>query len=162
MVRRAHSRTPFQPQFNLCFASILPQFDLFLTSFILILTPAQPAISNHGQETAINKPLGRVRFQIRFRILKNGSGGSDSASGSWESSSDCSGSYSGRVLAFLYRLQTSTHTYLFQLQSNSMYQRRRQRNINRTCDLEGVKEWGEEVQILPNRCFCWNNTITID
>ena len=42
------------PRFYLCFTSILPPFNLFFTS---ILTSAQRAISNHGLETTVYKPL---------------------------------------------------------------------------------------------------------
>ena len=49
------------PYLNLSLASILALLYLdlpFLTSFYLNLTSAQPAISNHGLETKVYKPLG--------------------------------------------------------------------------------------------------------
>ena len=46
------------PHFNLNCTSVLPQFYFFLTFFYLNLTSVQPAISNHGLETTVYKPLG--------------------------------------------------------------------------------------------------------
>ena len=49
------------PPFYLNLTPFLPQFYLILTSFwpnfYLNLTSAQPAISNHGLETTVYKPL---------------------------------------------------------------------------------------------------------
>ena len=47
--------TSIEPQFYLVFTSILPLLNLFL---YLNLTSAQPAISNHGLETTVYRPLG--------------------------------------------------------------------------------------------------------
>ena len=49
------------------FTSILPQFYLCFTSLFLLylfLTPPQPAISNHGFETTVYKPLGLLVFSL--------------------------------------------------------------------------------------------------
>ena len=57
------------PHFNLKLTSIIPllslNFDHFLTSFYLILTSTQPAISNHGLETTVYKPLEEY-FQSKY------------------------------------------------------------------------------------------------
>ena len=69
MVRRANSGTPSETQFYLCFTSFLPLFlPLFLPQFNLRSAgnleprpPLQPAMSNHGLETTVYKPLGKHR-----------------------------------------------------------------------------------------------------
>ena len=53
------------PHFNLSFASIY----LFLTFFNLNLTSAQPAISNHGLETTVYRPLDDGSFPPMLVIL---------------------------------------------------------------------------------------------
>ena len=62
------------PQSNLSLASsltsVFPQCYLSSTSFYLILTPAQPAISNHGLETMVYRPLARKN--LRFCKLSYG------------------------------------------------------------------------------------------
>ena len=56
-----NSATPFLPQFNLLFTSLLPLFNLVLPLFNLNLTSASSRISNHGLETTA------YRFLVFFR-----------------------------------------------------------------------------------------------
>ena len=66
-VRRSFSASPFLPQFNPPFTSVLLLLTSFLPLLNLNLTSASSGISNHGLETTVYKPLVQFLPQITLQ-----------------------------------------------------------------------------------------------